>query len=175
MTLFPRRCLQHFRNFLGELKKGKKTGLEELSAQKVATELFANSTAKSIAIATRFPGRRASLEYSNALQEQGIEPYWLTRNYENSPPSAMQDFCAMRRTEELVGMVRSTFVVWAALLGNKDGAARLYSVDSTWTREKFGKNGKPIFRTYNWTHPELKRRIHFELYESEDLTARSVL
>jgi len=161
---------------MGELKKGKSTGLEELSAQKVATDIFANSTSKGIAIATRFPGRKASQEYFEKLQTHGFQPHWLTTkdSTSKSPPAAMDDFCAMRRTTELVGMVRSTFAVWAALLGNANGVARLYSVDSRWTREKYGKNGKPIFRTYNWTHPELQRRIHFELYKSEDLEAQAM-
>lgn len=148
-------------------------GLEELSAHQVATEVFARPLArerKSIAIATRFPGHSASEEYYNALVQEDFDVQWLTKKDSNthSHPSAMQDFCAMRRTIELVGMVRSTFVVWAALLGNPNGKARLYSVDSIWTRKKFGRNGKPIFRYYNWTHPELQRRIHFELYKAEE-------
>lgn len=168
---------QHFRNFVGELKQGKNTGLEELSAHKVATEIFAhrqpssnNSTQKkSIAIATRFPGRKASQEYFDTLLKEGFDVQWLAvkDGSSSSPPSAMHDFCAMRRTTELVGMVRSTFAVWAALLGNANGTALLYSVDSTWTRKKYTMKGKPIFRTYNWTHPELQRRIHFELHKAE--------
>jgi hypothetical protein len=171
---------QHFRNFLGELKQGKKKGLEELSAHKVATELFtlpssANST-QSIAIATRFPERKASKEYFDALEKEGFHVRWLTIKDDSSqsPPSAMHDFCAMRRTTELVGSVRSTFAVWGSLLGNPNGTARLYSVDSTSARKKNVQSGRPIFRTYNWTHPELQRRIHFELYESEDLVASAV-
>lgn len=149
-------------------------GMEELSSRKVATEVFGKkspSNSTSVAIATRFPGRKAANEYADALRQEGLNAMWLTTKASNSssPPSAMQDFCAMMRTKELVGMVRSTFVVWAALLGATDGLARLYSVDSKSTREKFKKTGKPIFRTYNWTHPDLKRRIHFELYQAEDV------
>jgi hypothetical protein len=167
---------QHFRNFLGELKKGKVMGMEELSPTKVATEVFgpgSASNATSVAIATRFPGRKATEDYADALRKRGINTLLLATNAHNSTlapsQSAMQDFCAMRRTKELVGTVRSTFVVWAALLGNTDGVARLYSVDSISTRKKMAKDGKPIFRTYNWTHPELRRRIHFELYEADDV------
>jgi hypothetical protein len=157
---------------MGELKQGKSTGLEELSPHKVATEVFSTTkgrTKTSIAIATRFPGRKASQEYFDALKQEGFTVQWLTVKdaMSGSPPPAMQDFCAMRRTMELVGMARSTFVVWAAFLGNPLGQARLYCVDSAWTRKRFAKTGRPIFRTYNWTHPELKRRIHFELYTAE--------
>lgn len=161
---------QHFRNFMGELKAGKRTGLEELSPQKVATQLFGkkrSSNATRVAIATRFAGRKASKEYFDELQKQGFQVRWLTQQKEDgSPPAAMQDFCAMLRAKELVGMVRSTFVFWAALLGNPEGHARLYSVDSKWTRQKFEKNGRPVFRTYNWSNPDLQHRIQFELHQA---------
>lgn len=162
----------HYRNFVGELKHGEKSGLEELSPYKVAKEVFGKSPRNRVAIATRFRGRKSSKEYYSELQKHGYKVRWATRSLDEQsngyPPSAMQDFCAMRNTKELVGMVRSTFVVWAALLGNSDGIARLYSVDSTWTRKKFSQSGRPIFRSYNWTHPELQRRVHFELYQAED-------
>ena len=107
------------------------------------------------------------------LKKHGYRVRWATARLVDEeskgyPLPSMQDFCAMRKTKELVGMVRSTFVVWAALLGNSDGIARLYSVDSTWTRKKFLKSGRPVFRSYNWTNSELKRRVHFELYQAED-------
>ena len=185
LEYYFRRPLQHFRNFVGELRKqGKKSGLEELSAHKVATEVFArqnlgksNSSApQSIAIATRFPRKKASQEYYDELEKQGFGVQWLAvkDDNSNSPPAAIHDFCAMRRTKFLCGSVRSTFAVWAALLGNANGTAQLYSVDSTWTRKKYARNGKAIFRSYNWTHPELQRRIHFELYESEGLVDSKV-
>ena len=120
---------------------------------------------------------KAAGEYEDALKRRGLQTMWLTTKVNDSALpnslSAMYDFCAMIRTKELVGMVRSTFVVWAALLGNEDGVARLYSVDSRATRKQFSKNGKPIFRTYNWTHPRLQRRIHFELYQADAVDALS--
>eukprot|EP00934_Nitzschia_sp_Nitz4_P008706 Nitzschia sp. Nitz4//scaffold36_size144017//111892//113219//NITZ4_003110-RA/size144017-processed-gene-0.89-mRNA-1//-1//CDS//3329549528//8696//frame0 len=159
----------HFRNFLGEVKQGKKTGLEEVTADMLATQTLASSTLKKVAIATRFSGRKATDEYHDTLSSHGFDVRYLTANTEdNGPTSAMEDFCAMRRASELVGTVRSTFVVWAALLGNPEQTARLYSIDSPWTRKKSEKTGNPVFRTYNWTHPELQRRIHFELYHTDD-------
>ena len=159
--------MQHFRNFVGELKAGKKTGLEELNPHKVATELFGQSQSKKVAIATRFAERRASKEYFHELRKEGFQVRFLTQKQQSgSPPAAMQDFCTMLKANELVGMVRSTFVFWAALLGNPNGKARLYSVDSKWTRQKFQNNGRKLFRTFNWTNPDLRRRVHFELYEA---------
>lgn len=145
-----------------------------MSAQIVATKVFQNSTTKKVAIATRFAGRQAANEYLDALNARGFSVRFLTTNDNDGvQPSAMQDFCAMRKTTELVGTVKSTFVVWAALLGNTNGTVRLYSVDSPWTRQKSQKIGKPFFRTYNWTHPELQRRIHFELYQTEESKGRT--
>ena len=132
-------------------------------------------------MATRDPSHRMVQEYVQALTSSSsssspppppMQPRRQVRVFTNH--SAVQDFCAMTKATELVGMVRSTFVVWASMLGN--GTARLYSVDSKMLRHrvnvkkrKKGKPPKPIFRTYNWTHPELKRRIKFELYLAEDV------
>ena len=77
----------------------------------------------------------------------------------------MEDFCCMLHATEVVGTVRSTFVIWAGLLGR--GTTRLYSVESPETVAKAAKNNRPYFRAYNWTHPELQRRVKFELYKSE--------
>lgn len=137
-----------------------------MSPHKVATELFpkqdrnnTDTNITGIAIATRFGRDGATQEYITALSQNGYTVRWMQGH------SAMYDFCAMRRSTELVGIVRSTFVVWAALLGH--GRARLYSVKSPVTVEKSTRMGNPYFRTYNWSHPELKRRIQFELYQSE--------
>jgi hypothetical protein len=128
-------------------------------------ELFRSSTSRNytkIAIATRYAGTDGRTRaYSQALVDQGYTVRVMNQH------GAMEDFCAMRHAVDLVGMVRSTFLVWAALLGTHN--ARLYSVDSPSTRKHSHQKGQPLFRTYNWTHPELQRRIQFELYKSEDM------
>jgi len=150
-------------------------GLEELSPNQVATQIFGSqspSNATSITIVTRFPKHPATMEYTKALNKAGLITTTTTTTNSSSSSATtlstkflpMRDFCTMIRTEELVGMVRSTFTVWAALLGNPNGIARLYSIDSQLTR-KASKGEKTIFRTYNWTHPTLQRRIHFVLYQ----------
>jgi hypothetical protein len=180
----PNESVFHFRNFLAEFRSKNNqqtTGLEELSPHKVATEVFRNSNnnnattttkkKKKIAIVTRYPERSRTVEYLETLQQHGFETRLLSRNH-----SAVQDFCAMQKAPELVGMVRSTFVLWAAVLGH--GTARLYSVDSPATRRKYNdtttnnnnnnkNNNKMFFRDTQWTHPELQRRIHFELYQQQ--------
>ena len=137
-----------------------------MSPHKTATELFGNSnhnitSKKRIAIATRWGHHLAMTEYIDTLSSQGFEARWMADH------SAMEDFCAMRHAVELVGTVRSTFVMWAGLLGF--GLVRLYSVQSPATVEKAMQKGRPLFRTYNWTHPELQRQIRFELYQSEEM------
>jgi hypothetical protein len=160
--------------------------LEELSPAKTANELFGahKTNLRKIAIATRNANDPTTQQYVQALllssttsksSNNTSSSFDRVRVFTNH--SAVQDFCAMRHATELVGTVRSTFVVWAALLGGKDSndhnnnnkIARLYSVDSQMGRKRAIKKNAPIFRYYNWTHPELKRRIHFELYRAEDV------
>jgi hypothetical protein len=136
-----------------------------MSPNKTAMELFGSANYRNytkIAIATRYAGTDPRTQaYVQALVAQGYTVRVMNQH------SAMEDFCAMRHAVDLVGMVRSTFLVWAALLGTQ--TANLYSVDSPSTRKHSQKKGQSVFRTYNWTHPELQRRIHFELYQSEDM------
>ena len=81
----------------------------------------------------------------------------------------MHDFCFLMQTQkELVGMAKSTYLFWASILGNVQHV-RLYSIDSDATRKKVSDRGKGrVFFHYNWTHPELKRRIHYELYRQQE-------
>ena len=132
-----------------------------MSPQKVATELFGpkHTSLKKVAIATRWWQDDNLQAYINAFQDHGFE----VRSMQGH--TAMEDFCTMLHATEVVGTVRSTFAVWAGLLG--DGTARLYSVESPETVAKAAQNGRPYFRRYNWTHPDLQRQVKFELFRSE--------
>ena len=173
--------LQHFRNFVAELvRKGRSSGLEELSPKKIAYEVFQHlPNGSQIAITTRFGSHPTTRQYIETLQQRGFEVRLITNQ------TAVEDFCFLKSTQrELVGMVRSTFVVWAALLMDDNttddsrsashAKARLYSVQSPHTIKKFAAKGKPIFRTYNWTHPKLQSRVFFELFTSEEMDAVSL-
>jgi hypothetical protein len=190
---------QHFRNFLAEFpKQGAGTGLEELSPNKTAYELFANDNPwpatrstqhhqaagademyttstqtttkqRKIAITTRFGKHPQTKAYVTALEGRGFQ----VRLIENQ--SAVQDFCFLTSAQnELVGSVRSTFLLWAGLLTDpqRTRAVRLYSIDSPHTRRKEQRRGIPLFRSYNWTHPTLQNHIYFELYQSEEMEAQ---
>jgi hypothetical protein len=91
--------------------------------------------------------------------------------YDSSMTTDLHDFCFLLQTrKELVGMAKSTFLFWAAVLGRAQ-RVRLYSIDSDATRKiaaaQQQQQHDDIFLHYNWTHPDLKRRIHFELYHQE--------
>jgi len=147
----------HFRNYQSEMpdRRAYDMGFAELSPQQAATELFADANGKqTIQITTRIPNRFAR-EYATALNAT------LVTEYESHP---MHDFCYMHQAQHLVGNARSTFAIWAGYLGS--GQVRLYHVNNTglWQRhpnfwERF---------TYNWTNPDLRRRVHWELYQSAE-------
>jgi hypothetical protein len=82
----------------------------------------------------------------------------------------VHDFCFLKKAQkELVGGARSTFVDWAAYLGNAS-VSRLYTLDSLGLRNRFGDEW--IRRqNINFTNTELKNRIRFELYRSEEMDA----
>ena len=196
----------HFRNFLAEFPKGggAKSGLEELSPNKTANELFggdahyqygvpvssnnnnalpsptdsiepfarnhvsaignSRNISKRIAITTRFGKHRATQQYVKALTNNGFDVRVISNQ------TAVQDFCFLSSAQyELVGSVRSTFLVWAGILSPPTCRVRLYSVESPHTRRKSEKSGRPFFRTYNWTNPKLQSHILFELYSSEEM------
>jgi hypothetical protein len=67
----------------------------------------------------------------------------------------------------LVGFAGSTFVQWAAYLGDTS-RVRLYIVDSPRRRQKWRDNKFPISDKVEWTHPELSSRIKYEVYRSEE-------
>jgi hypothetical protein len=67
----------------------------------------------------------------------------------------------------LIGFAGSTFVQWAAYLGNTS-RVRLYIVDSPRRRQKWKDNKFPISDQVEWTHPELSSRIKYEVYRSEE-------
>ena len=202
---YPEESVFHFRNFLAEFPKGggAKSGLEELSPNKTANELFGDAqyqygvpatttnsnnvlspannidsiarnhgntfgnsrkTSKKIAITTRFAKHRATQQYVKALTNNGFDVRVISNQ------TAVQDFCFLSSAQyELVGSVRSTFLVWAGILSPPTCRVRLYSVESPHTRRKSEKSGRPFFRTYNWTNPKLQSHILFELYSSEEM------
>jgi hypothetical protein len=149
----PYRTVFHYRNFEREMpRRGKQKGYEEISAQFVNELLHDNNDSTPILIVTPYAPDVKS--YVDVLQNQGKVVHVLA----NSTP--LQDFCMLlSATETIIGVARSTFFLWAGLLGNAP-QVRAYSIDSEWKRQ----SNSPVYDHYNWTDPELKGRFHFELY-----------
>ena len=145
-------------------KRAKRKGFEELSPNKTAWELFQHlQEGDKVAITSR---RITSdtMEYATALQQRGFTVRVLSNQ------SDVADFCFLLKAQkELVGMSRSTYILWAAILGNAT-KSRLYSIDSPNTRIALGlgDGGKSLVE-FNWTHPNLHSRLFFEVYQSEEM------
>lgn len=134
---------------------GKRKGYEELSPNKIAWELFGHlNPSDKIAVATRFGGDNVA-PYVSALEERGLQ----VRVIQNQ--TGTEDFCfLMSARKELVGSLLSTYVDWAAYLGDTK-RVNLYRVLSPNTRAR-------SFPLFNWTHPKLKDRVYAKVYKSEE-------
>jgi hypothetical protein len=130
-------------------------GHEELSPYKTATELLKGPK---VAITTRFTTNHSSvLAYKEALESRGAQVRIVSDNH-----TAMEDFCFLRHANHLVGQDQSTFSFWAGLLGGGN-RTRIYAVKSPRTHHKH----KLDRLAYKWTHPKLKGRIEYEVFDSE--------
>lgn len=137
-------------------KRGKNLGFEELNPNKTASELLSHlKKGDKVAITSRIAS--AVSEYVSALKKKGL----VVRVIEGQ--SGVEDFCFLLRAQkELIGIERSTFARWAAILGDAE-TARLYMVDSPATRRADGVVKLPR----NFINEPLKSRIKFEMYKQE--------
>lgn len=153
----------HFRNYESEMpeRRAYDMGFAELSPFKVSNELFRDlEPGDRVQITTRIFNQKAR-NYAEELAKRGINATVVTDQ------STMQDFCFLKRAQkEVVGSARSTFVLWAALLGDAR-RARLYHVDNMGLRKSHTDFWQRF--TYNFTHPKLRDRYTFELYRAEEL------
>lgn len=135
-------------------------GFEELEPHRVANELFPHlQPGDKVAITTRFRSRLRRLVQS--LEERGLQVRVVKQ-------SGFEDFCFLLHAQkELVGVAESTFVLWAAYLGNAT-KVRLYSMDSVARRNATTSLfAHRVFVHYNWTNPKLQQKIRFELHNSD--------
>lgn len=151
----PYNTVFHYRNFEREMpRRGKQKGYEEISAQFVNDlfhDIIVNESTPMLIVTPYAPDVK---KYVGVLQNQGRLVHVLAN------PTPLQDFCMLlSATESIIGLARSTFFLWAGLLGNTP-QIRAYSIDSAWKRQ----SNSPVWDHYNWTNLELKERFHFELY-----------
>jgi hypothetical protein len=189
----PDETVFHFRNYMSELPdwKAYSMGFAELSPTKTAYEVFSrwknrngsNSTnddddedrtnGKNMIVPRLLPGDKVTVvsrvpnKYARAYAERLDEVWRTNATLLRYDQSGIQDFCYLMHTQhELVGNGRSTYLFWAAALGQAK-TARLYHVDNFGLRRKF-----PTFWTrftYSWTNPDLRQRIKWEKYNSEEV------
>jgi hypothetical protein len=162
--LFAHNRVQHYRNFVGELRPivSKELGFEELSPRRTAEELFSHlQPGEKVAITTRYYSEEANNsavdEIVRRLEERGLQ----VRVVKDQNP--VEDFCFLKSAaKKLVGVQRSSFCKWAALLGNAT-ISRLYVLDQTGLRRRHGYE-IVLGRLRSWENRELKSRIRYELY-----------
>jgi hypothetical protein len=143
----------HLRNFAAENVKLLSKGYQELDPNSTAELLFANlRPGDKIAIVSRFPDQVQP--YVVALESRGLSVR-VIRNQ-----TSVQDFCFLQSTKkELVGAKMSSFVSWAAVLGEAE-RARLYAVNSSFTQ----KRGEGFFGHHTSSRKELRDRLVFQTY-----------
>jgi hypothetical protein len=138
---------------------GKRKGYEELSPNKTAFELCGHlKPGDKVAITTRYGGKHVE-PYVSALRGRGLQ----VRVIEGQ--SGTEDFCfLMSAQKELVGSLLSTFMMWAAYLGDMK-RANLYRVISS-RRTPWPTNY--TLPPFNWKHPNLKDRVFSTVHNSEE-------
>lgn len=110
-------------------------------------------TTKKVAITSRIhdPTAQAYVDYFSTHHG------WSTRMVHHSKDT--QDFCFLQHAHcHLIGGIRSTFVLWAGLLGNAS-MVTLYSIHSNETLRALGES--QVFFKYSFQTAELQHRIHF--------------
>lgn len=148
---------QHFRNFAEEAPMmSKKIGNRDLDPQQTAIELFGHlEPGNKVAIITRYESETAQ-PYVDALEERGLVVRVIQGQTGN------EDFCFLMNThKEMIGIVYSTYLFWAGVLSKTCQRVVAYSVNT----KARAKSGRVVYMKYNWTHPELKRKMKFQLIE----------
>ena len=155
----PEEHVFHARGFVVEMGKGSAAqhNMLDISPNKTVKELLKNHQRDDkFAVLSRYPS--FGQLYVDRMRSEGLDARFVeTVNGEHS-------FCyLMSGKNEIVGTVKSTFMLWASYLGNAS-KARLYVLR---TPKLAAKTGGVESQIYNYTHPTLKGKIVGEVYNSE--------
>jgi hypothetical protein len=105
-----------------------------------------------------------TLEYVEAFRKRGLQVRVV------SGQSRVQGFCFLKKAQkELVGSAVSTFVRWAAFLGDAK-RVQLYILDSRKMRSIDTK--KPLLaelKQFKWSNPILESRVQFRFLMTEEV------
>jgi hypothetical protein len=118
-----------------------------------------------VVITTRFYDDPILEEHVNALQSRGIQVRIVGRqNDKTKERQGVEDFCfLLRAKKELVGSARSTFALWAAVLGQAENI-RLYTIKSPALKFRFGPFIKMFFAgNYTWNLADGQKRLQMVL------------
>jgi hypothetical protein len=141
-------------------------GYEELSASKIANEVFGHLHAgDQVAVVGRWISGKENKnlkEVVHALKKRGLLVRFITGQ------TPVQDFCFLINAQkELVVTRKSTYSYWAGFLG-KTSKVRRYQVDSLSTRKSSGGQKPTSYEPKIVTLPD-NRSIQCEIYASEDV------
>jgi hypothetical protein len=164
-------------------------GYSELPPHQTASELLGHlKEGDKVAITTRRRNNNKNgndttttttlQKYVTAMTNRGLQ----VRVIEGQ--SGVQDFCFLRKAQRgLAGNAVSTFVAWAALLGNAR-TVQLYIYDTPGLRKSVTNDDddeaskKGDDRTtklqdilgFQWDHPKLKHRVRFPVYNMKTMS-----
>lgn len=113
---------------------------EEATPYQAANILFRHlKSGDKVAITSRYADDPALAQFVDAFENKGIQVRVV-----GGGKTDIEDFCFLLQAREIEGNFRSTFVLWAALLGR---AARvvLYTIQSPGLKARFGPFVKTFF------------------------------
>ena len=154
----PFESIFHARGFEVEIPRiARKRGFGELSPEKTVKELLKNHLqGDKIAVLSR------SASFGQLYVDQMLSGGLDARLVETS--NGEQSFCfLMSGQTEIIGLSKSSFMRWAAYLGNAS-KTRFYSLK---TPERTSISSFIEFMMYNHTNPKLRDKFSSELYNSE--------
>lgn len=150
------------------VNRSKLLGFVDLNPNQVAHQLLGHLKGGDwVAITTRRYDATIQSYVQTLQQQRGFHVRVIQQS------TGIQDFCFLRYAQkELIGHVRSTYAVWAALLSVGRNTrmmpmTKLYIVDDDGLRRRFGETNSSWDRrfSYAWTNPQL-RYIQFLTFSS---------
>lgn len=131
-------------------------GFTEIGPNRTANDLFGHlEPGDKVAITSRF--RDGLQPYIDAFERRGIRARAIVGQ------SGVQDFCfLMHAKKEIVGVTKSTFFAWAALLSN---ATTIRAYQANAIPGPRGKGGSQGVTPYNWKNKDIAKRFKYHVYD----------